>query len=573
MKKILSLAMGVVAAMSISSCSDEAYTEKYNDPSKATTVSCDKLFTGVVWTGRTYGMQTYWGLCTFQLPQIGSYSQIGTHFVYDEGTDYAGTGSYVSYGNDRWKNFYETLAQYKLMRHTFNALTTEEQAANQLYMDCATVWMYDQLEKAIDLWGDIPFINACNIQITGNLSDSRGSYDDAQQLYTMMLNGGTLTDANGESHAYDGLATIYSRIKSATAPSSFASQDLLFQGDISKWASYAIGLRARMALRVSTQGALASTGASILSEIANTMASEAQDCATGFADPSIVAFCYNDGNGMNWGGGWNEWSRQFSRLSFKMAEVLNLPEGSKMDHDANVHVEGADPRAAIMFDASNNFTVHIMDYHDSFTEMYYNKWRTEETYRFFATVDSATFINNAYFMHPIMTKAEMLLTLAEAAQRGIIGGNAESYFKEGVQASIDFYYAENAKSVFRAAVPKPDASEYIDNLWSNAADKLEVICNQRWLNFSFLQPEQTYSEVRRTGFPKLEFRDFSGDPNYEIPLPMDRIVYASDETTYNLANKNDAVNRLQNPSKEWNNALFWAKPAGSWYTVVNLPYE
>lgn len=571
MKKILTIALGFAAAMTITSCSDEAYTEKYNDPSKTTTVSCDKLFTGVVWTGRTYGMQTYWGLCTFELPQIGAYSQIASHFLAD--ADYEGTGSYVSYGNDRWTNFYEDLAQYKLMRYTYNNLSDTEKASNQLYMDCATVWMYDQIEKAIDLWGDIPFVNACNIQISADISDSKASYDDAKTLYDMMLNGGTLTDVKGEAQAYDGLGTLYSRIKGATAPSSFAGQDILFSGDVSKWASYALGLRARMALRVSTQGDLTSTGQSILKEIASQVASEAQDCLTSFADPSIVAFSYNDGNGMNWGGGWNEWSRQYSRLSYKMAQILNLTEGATMDHTSNIHVENADPRAAVMYDASSNFTVHCMDYHDTFSKQYYDQWRSEDTYRYFATVDSATFINNAYFMHPIMTKAEMLLTLAEAAQRGIVSGDAESYFKQGVQASVDLYYAENAKSVFRAAVAQPDASAYIANLWTNATDKLEAICNQRWLHFSFLQPEQTYSEVRRTGFPKLEFRDFSSDANYTIPLPMDRIIYPSNETTNNLDNMNEAISRLANPSKEWNNALFWAKNAGSWYTVINLPYE
>lgn len=571
MKKILTIALGAVAAMTITSCSDDAYTEKYNDPSKTTTVSCDKLFTGVVWSGRTYGMQTYWGLCTFELPQIGAYSQVASHFVSD--ADYEGTGSYISYGNDRWSNFYEDMAQYKLMRHTFNSLSDADKSANQLYMDCATVWMYDQLEKAVDLWGDVPFINACNIQISANIADSKASYDDAKTLYELMLNGATITDVNGTDQTYEGLGTIYSRIKSATAPSTFAAQDMLFGGSVSKWASYALGLRARMALRVSTQGDLAPTGKNILSEIASAVASEAQDCASGFADPSIVAFSYNDGNGMNWGGGWNEWARQYSRLTYKMAQVLNLPDGAVMDHDANVHVAGADPRAAVMFDASNNSTVRIMDYHSTFTDQYYNGWRTEDTYRYFTVVDSATFINNAYFMHPIMTKAEMLLTLAEAAQRGIISGSAETYFKQGVQASVDFYYAENAKSVFRTPVDQPDATAYINDLWANSSDKLQTICEQRWLHFSLLQPEQTYSEVRRTGFPKLEFRDFSKDANFVIPLPMDRIVYPSSETTNNLDNMNEAIARLANPSKEWNNALFWAKSAGSWYTIIDLPYD
>ena len=571
MKKIITFALGVVAAMSITSCSDEAYTEKYNNPSKTTTVSCDKLFTGVVWTGRTYGMQTYWGLCTFKLPQIGAYTQCASHFCAD--ADYEGTGSYVSYGNDRWKNFYEDLAQYKLMRYTFQNLDASQQSENQLYMDCATVWMYDQLGKAIDLWGDIPFINACNIQISANISDSKASYDDAKSLYEMMLNGGTFTDVKGETQAYDGLNTLYSRIKSASAPASFATQDIVFGGSVSKWASYAIGLRARLALRVSTQGSLEATGKSILSEIASAVASDAQDCATSFADPSIVAFSYNDGNGMNWAGGWNEWARQYSRLSYKMAEILNLPEGSTMNHTSAIHVAGADPRAAVMFDASSAGTVHILDYHQTFSQQYYDGWLKENTYRYFTVCDSATFLNNAYFMHPIMTKAEMLLTLAEAAQRGIISGSAESYFKQGVQASVDFYYAENAKSTFRAAVDKPDATEYINKLWSNASDKLEAICNQRWLHFSMLQQEQAYAEVRRTGFPKLEFRNFKNDPNYTIYLPMDRIVYASDEVTNNLENVTEAISRLSNPSVEWNNALFWAKPAGSWYTVIDLPYE
>ena len=88
-----------------------------------------------------------------------------------------------------------------------------------------------------------------------------------------------------------------------------------------------------------------------------------------------------------------------------------------------------------------------------------------------------------------------------------------------------------------------------------------------------LQQEQAYAEVRRTGFPKLEFRNFKNDPNYTIYLPMDRIVYASDEVTNNLENVTEAISRLSNPSVEWNNALFWAKPAGSWYTVIDLPYE
>lgn len=569
MKKILTIALGIVAVLSFSSCSDDNYAEKYNDPSKTSTVSCDKLFTGVVWNGRTYGMQTYWGLCTFELPQIGAYAQTASHFTSD--ADYEGTGSYVDYDNSRWTNYYNDLTQYKLMRYTFNKLSADNQANNQLFMDCATVWIYDELEKVIDLWGDVPFINACNIQNTGNISDSKASYDDAAGLYKMMLNGATVTDDKGNQVTYDGLGTLYNRIKSATGGTVFTSQDILFGGDVQKWARYALGLRARMALRCATQGTLTSEGKAVLTEIAGTLATFSGDCLTGFSDPSITAFSYNDGNGMNWGGGWNEWSRQYSRATTKMLEVLNVKDGAVMDHNTNAQVAGADPRLAVMYDASDyGSKVHALDYHDKF-DTQYAQWLSVKSGRYFAVADSATFINNAYFMHPIMTTGEVFLTLAEAAQRGFISGSAETYFKKGVQASIDLYYAENAKSVYRTAVVKPDATAYIDSIWVNSSDKLATICTQRWLHFSMLQPTQSYCEVRRTGYPILEFRDYTGDSNFNIPLPMDRLGYPQDEVNNNLDNMNAAKAKLKN-TPEYYNAIFWAKPAKSWYTVVKLAY-
>lgn len=568
MKKILSLALGLAAIASVTSCADEDYSSKYNDPSKTSTVSCDKLFTGVVWNGRTYGMQTYWGLCTFELPQMGAYAQTASHLNdYDA---YEGTGSYVSYDNSRWTNFYNDLSQYKLMRYTYDNLSEDQKVENQLYMDCATVWIYDELEKVVDLWGDVPFVNACNIQNTGDVADSKPSYDSATDLYKMMLNGATMTDAKGNNLTFEGLGTLYNRIKGATGGVTFTNQDILFGGDVQQWARYALGLRARMALRCSTQGELAEEGKAILKEMASALESFSGDCLTGFADPGTVAFSYNDGNGMNWGGGWNEWSRQFSRASEKMLEVLNADQNIQNDHGEvfPVHQPQADPRLAVMFDPSCDWKYRGTSTHDNWDEAL-AKWQSVATYRYYAVADSATFINNAYFMHPIMTEGEVFLTLAEAAQRGFISGSAEEYFKKGVNASIDVYYAENAKSAFRDPVVKPaqaDVDAYIAKLWAEP-DKLATICKQRWLHFSMLQPTQSYCEVRRTGYPSLDFVDYTSNTSANIPLPMDRLGYPQDEIDNNLDNMNAAKAKLKN-SNEYYNAVFWAKPAGTWYNKI-----
>ena len=567
MKKILSITLSAVVALLITSCADDEYTSKYNNPSKSSTVSCDKLFTGVLYNGRTYACQTYWGLCTFELPQIGAYAQTASHFTDD--ADYEGTGSYVSYDNDRWTNFYNDLTQYKLMLNTFNSLSDGEKANNQLFMDCATVFIYDELETLIDLFGDVPFADACKLQISGNMTDAKVAYDDAATLYTMMLNGATLTTSTGESISFDGLGTLYDRIKSAKGGEAFIAQDMFFKGDVATWARYALGLRARMALRVSTQGSLTTTGQAVLKEIKSSLETFSDDCLAQFANPSVVAFCYNDGNGMNWGGGWNEWARQYSRLTLKMAEALNIKDGDKMDHANNTQITGADPRAAVMYDASNKFTIHPLDWRDGF-DTQYAQWGTESGYRYFTVVDSATFINNAYFQPAIMSKAEVFLTLAEAAQRGYITGSAESYFKQGVQASIDLYYKENSLSVYRDPVIQPDATEYINNIWTNATDKLEAICTQYWLHFSLLQPTQSYNNVRRTGFPVLQFRDLTGNSSKNLPLPVDRLPYAQNETDNNNANKMAAIQKLSDPNNECYNNVFWAKNAKSWYQTVSV---
>ena len=222
-----------------------------------------------------------------------------------------------------------------------------------------------------------------------------------------------------------------------------------------------------------------------------------------------------------------------------------------------------------MYDASNKFTIHPLDWRDGF-DTQYAQWGTESGYRYFTVVDSATFINNAYFQPAIMTKAEVFLTLAEAAQRGYITGNAESYFKQGVLASINLYYKENSLSVYRDPVIQPDATEYINNLWTNATDKLEAICTQYWLHFSLLQPTQSYNNVRRTGFPVLQFRDLTGNASKNLPLPVDRLPYAQNETDNNNANKMAAIQKLADPSNECYNKIFWAKDAKSWYQKVSV---
>ena len=47
MKKIYSYLIALVVVLSIGSCTDSEYSDKYENPAKTATASCDKLMTGV----------------------------------------------------------------------------------------------------------------------------------------------------------------------------------------------------------------------------------------------------------------------------------------------------------------------------------------------------------------------------------------------------------------------------------------------------------------------------------------------------------------------------------------------
>lgn len=101
MKHILSIMAGA-ALLTLAACSDSDYTDRYTDPSKTTTVACDKLMTGIFYAGNDYTYATYYRLWTFDNGLIARYAQT-LGFVNADGRYLASDG----YINDRWNNFYK----------------------------------------------------------------------------------------------------------------------------------------------------------------------------------------------------------------------------------------------------------------------------------------------------------------------------------------------------------------------------------------------------------------------------------------------------------------------------------
>ena len=182
MKKINALLLGLAAVVLLASCSKEAFSSKYYDPSKTTSTSCEKVMTGAFMAGNGFTFNAYWRMYTWdnyfgKLAQtIGVSVNSGSNYFINDG-----------YANDRWNSFYDILRQYRVLKNLYDLEEAEDQAQDRIFVALTEVYLYDHLSQIVDIFGPVPFENAGFLGITGDLEASYPSYDSDVDLYKMML--------------------------------------------------------------------------------------------------------------------------------------------------------------------------------------------------------------------------------------------------------------------------------------------------------------------------------------------------------------------------------------------------
>ena len=110
MKKIISSLLVGVTLMSGISCSESSYDDKYADPSKTTTVGVPQVFTGILKTGNAWMNLIYYRYYT-QSSTEGIFSGV----IGDNNNRGRFLGATEGYFNTHWKDFYNMVAQYRLL--------------------------------------------------------------------------------------------------------------------------------------------------------------------------------------------------------------------------------------------------------------------------------------------------------------------------------------------------------------------------------------------------------------------------------------------------------------------------
>lgn len=388
--------------------------------------------------------------------------------------------------------------------------------------------------RMTDLYGDIPYSQAGNPAEYGY-----PKYDRQEAVYTDILK--ELDEAQA---AID---------ENKTAE--LGAQDIYFNGDAKKWRTFANSIMLRAAMRLTNvkpdvakeyvekavnNGIIMSTDDNAM--LQHTDAQIGKDSA----EPYAKIFCSSDPGAFFLSEYFvnllkNTNDPRLAMIATKCADPRNGYSTEAYDYGTSVPAEqrglplGYDVSGG-QWDLSKAPGVAGTDLVNPETGKMIDEWRGS-----FSVPNRYTY-SDPFAPTFIVTYAENSLLLAEAALRGWVSGDANSYYENGVRAAMDqFKFFPNGDKLFKQYMTDDAISAYLQQnpLSADYETAMEQIHTQYYIT-TFCDEYESFANWRRTGYPVLTPVKNAGYPNTvtnEIPR---RFVYPTTEQTNNTASFNEA---------------------------------
>ena len=382
------------------------------------------------------------------------------------------------------------------------------------------VWLANLMT---DTWGGIPYSEALKLESDGVLY---AKYDDQKDLYAQLIK--EVTEA----------VNMIDESEPA-----FTSGDVIFNGDASKWKKFGNSLKCRLAIHMSK---VDSNWKTYIQEALASGVMESNDDAAKFkySDTGTEYCKFYEGFFVN------------NRNDFAISKTLaDLLKGQRDTLNMKTHPwEGViDPR------------IHIYTVDDG-------KWngmavatQTGLQARLFTQDGVASWYNN---QPPVLAKSYAVPLMTYAELKFIIGeynGYSESDYREGVLASIDYWY-----SVMGGTPNAAEVAAYVEAACKNV--NAETYAIQKYIDL-FTNGTEAWTEIRRTGYPEqivrpgeisAVYNTADGQVPYVFsPLSevkgdiISRVKYPADESTLNSESWKAAVAKLQDGTNNYYSKMFW----------------
>jgi hypothetical protein len=384
--------------------------------------------------------------------------------------------------------------------------------------------------RTTDRWGDIPY--------TGASKKSAVAFMTQKEIYLDLLkrlDADCTAIANEDETQYD--PAEYDLVYGYNSSDDFATR-------IGKWKKLGYSLMLRMAMRISnidpgdarTYAAKANAGGTFTS---------IDDNAHVTCDASIWEDYYDRII--------TNWNNATTDMDF-----MNYMRGATTGY---ARANTVDPRCPLWFTKGNYGYVGFQNGLASANYPTDYSWNNYATINvsdagFFKFDEDADANNRLYY--PIENYSEVCFLKAEAALRGYIGGDAEAYYKEGIQASMKEVEANSGT----ASISDDDITTYIEGLpaWGGSNEaKLKLIAVQKWIAL-FPNSQEGWSEFRRTGYPDdLTYPQVSSSAIVTDGCWIQRISYPNNEYDYNSNNMPSAYQKGgANYAKRESYGVWWS---------------
>ena len=477
----------------------------------------DKLFTTAEYAGITNtdefagGYQLVVSLASDEQAQFFACTQ--TAFPSDRN---AMVGRWINGG---WSAF---LTGATTLAEILNQTSPSAASPDPLREAVAKIWKVYINMPMTDAFGPIPYTQV------GNGQDVV-TYDSQEAIYTDFFK--ILEEAT----------TVLSQNTDKTA---FASGDVIYDGDLSKWLKLGNSLRLRAAIRVSKK----------IPDIAKTQAEAAITAPGGLiVDPADnAAIRPTPPTYLNPLGVISEWGE--FRMSASMESILKGYQ---------------DPRLPAYFSPAKNGGafkgirngLSIAQMSEDFNN---NDNNSNVVPRFQNAADGTE-------PHTLYVAAETWFNMAEAALNGWNVGayTAKQCYENGITASLKQWSVDGAAAAYIASTNTPAAfsgpAPYAIGPLSNipvafgAAEDVqrEQIGTQKWLCLYPSMSGEAWAEYRRTGFPKLYPRINNENPDASTdPASVKRLIFPPDESTINPGGYQTGLDLLGGPDKT-STKLWW----------------
>ncbi len=382
-------------------------------------------------------------------------------------------------GGNPWPIFYKNLRDNEIILDL-----SQENTAFEVYEGPARILKAYMTAALTDLYGDVPYSEA----FKGDAATVTPSYDTQESIYM---------EADGIMDNLDrGIAALTNY--SGTIP---LEGDILYNGDLNGWVRFANSLKIKYLIRISNIVNVRSQLIALVEE--GNYIDENSENAT---------FDFTDGEPNNFRlarlriGDFNNYV-----LSETMDEILTglndsrisrlyRPFGNSTSGEFNGLLNGIDASVG----------VSVADYSSLGTIFRENSGLLDANF---------------------MTSMETHLLLAEAAENGIITGDAGALYDTGVTEAFAYWQVD---------LPPNYLTE--EGAFTNG-DPLENIITQKWIA-NAINGYEGWIEYRRTGFPALKTLSASLNNNL-IPV---RMPYPAEEEALNSVNYEEAANRTDGNS-------------------------